>query len=165
CNPERIKRLVLVDARPGPNPEASDALKQLIATLPLETESITNVVEVILEIYPYISHDLCLHIARHGYRKRKDGPYVPRYDARMSYDIEHAGYVAEDLWGFLKSVPCKTLVIRGEESPFLTAKDADRMCEMMPEAVCREIPKATHMPAQENPEAFLRVVSGFLGLV
>jgi pimeloyl-ACP methyl ester carboxylesterase len=66
------------------------------------------------------------------------------------------------MWSFLKNVSCPTLVVRGEESPFLSREDARKMCNGFPRAVFREIPYATHMPVQENPDAFKKVVLDFL---
>jgi pimeloyl-ACP methyl ester carboxylesterase len=56
------------------------------------------------------------------------------------------------------------LVIRGEGSIFLSRDDVRKMCEIIPRAEWREIAHTTHMPAQENPAAFEKVISDFLGL-
>jgi pimeloyl-ACP methyl ester carboxylesterase len=62
----------------------------------------------------------------------------------------------------MKNVTCPTLIVRGEESPFLSREDAQKMSRIIPKAECVEIAKATHMPVQENPVVFKRVISDFL---
>jgi pimeloyl-ACP methyl ester carboxylesterase len=62
----------------------------------------------------------------------------------------------------MKNVACPTLIVRGEESPFLSREDAQEMSVIIPQAEWVEIPQATHLPVQENLVAFKRVISDFL---
>jgi pimeloyl-ACP methyl ester carboxylesterase len=62
----------------------------------------------------------------------------------------------------MKNVACPTLIVRGEESPFLSREDAQEMSVVIPQAEWVEISQATHLPVQENPVAFKRVISDFL---
>jgi pimeloyl-ACP methyl ester carboxylesterase len=80
----------------------------------------------------------------------------------MGFHSEQMGCMTEDLWPFMKNVVCPTLIVRGEESPFLSREDAQKMSVVIPQAEWVEIPQATHLPVQENPVAFKRVISDFL---
>ena len=162
CVPERVHRLILVDSRPGNTAKSSNALMQLILKFPVEADSLAQVVESIQSLHPYMPVTTAYHIALYGYTQSERGSYVPKYDARMSLHCQKAGYSAENMWQLLKNVACPTLVVRGEESPFLSREDAKKMCNLLPQAVLREIPHATHMPVQENPDAFKKVLSDFL---
>ena len=162
CIPERVHRLILVDSRPANSAESCKALKKLLLHFPLQAESLDQVVESIQGLYPYLSAATAYHLAKHGYRRSDYGRYVPKYDTRMSLQFEKADYSAENIWSFLNNVSCPTLVVRGEESPFLSREDAKKMCSVFPRAVLREIPYATHMPVQENPDDFNKVVLDFL---
>ncbi|OIP31233.1 MAG: hypothetical protein AUK23_07330 [Deltaproteobacteria bacterium CG2_30_43_15] len=162
CISQNVERLILVEARPGNSPPASEALKHLLDNLPLQANSLNEVVRAVQAIYPYLSWEICHQMAGHGFRQTADGMFVPRDDIRMIQQSEQSGYFIEDIWPFLKNIPCPTLVVRGKESPFLSQEDAEEMCRLIPKAEWREIPEATHMPVQENPNAFYRVVSHFL---
>jgi len=162
CTSHNIERLILVDARPGNNPLASKALRHLLENLPLQADSIDEVVEAAQAIYPYLSHEICHRMASHGFKQMPDGKFVPRDDVRMRQQAEQSGYIIDDLWSFLKNIPCPTLVVRGKESPFVSRWDAEEMCRLIPKAEWREIPQATHMPVQENPSVFKRIISLFL---
>jgi len=80
----------------------------------------------------------------------------------MIQQLEKMDYDTEDLWPFFKNITCRSLVIRGEKSPFLSKKEAQRICRVIPNAELREIPESTHFPAQENPIVFNKVISDFL---
>ncbi|MBE9522685.1 MAG: alpha/beta hydrolase [Proteobacteria bacterium] len=162
CFPEKVERLILVDARLGINPEAARALKRQLASLPLKANTMDEVVEALRKLYPYLSIEMCRHIAKYGYKQSQDGWFIPKYDIRMSMQIESLGYATEDLCDMIKNVACPTLIVRGKESPFLSPEETQRMCMALPGAEFQEIPGATHMPAQENPDAFKRVVLDFL---
>ena len=163
CTPQRVKRLVMVDARPGNSGEASKALRDFVISLPLRIRAVGEAAAVFKRLYPYLSDDLCCHIVRHGFREAGDGTLIPRHDTRMNRLSERSNFVTEELWHFLQIVACPTLVIRGEESPFLPQTEAERISRTIPRAKLQEIPHSTHLPAQENPVAFTEAVFHFLG--
>ena len=162
CVPEKVHRLILVDSRPGNTAESSNALMKLILQFPVEADSLAQVVESIQRLHPYVPVTTAYNLALHGYTQSECGSYVPKYDARMSLYCQKGGYSTENMWQLLNNAVCPTLVVRGEESPFLSREDAKKMCEVLPKAMLKEIPQATHMPVQENPDAFTKVVWDFL---
>jgi pimeloyl-ACP methyl ester carboxylesterase len=162
CAPEKVERLILVDTRLGNNPDASKALRRQMASLPLKAKTIAEPAEALRNLYPYLSIDVCIDIAKHGYSMSKDGRFIPKYDTRMGRQIERSDYVTEELYDMIKNVECPTLIIRGKESPFLSLKEAQRICAAFPEVTFKEIAGATHMPAQENPDDFKKAVFDFL---
>jgi pimeloyl-ACP methyl ester carboxylesterase len=116
CAPEKVERLIVVEARLGNCPEGSRALQRRIVSLPLKVKNIGEVVEVLRSLYPYLRIETCRHIAKHGYLKSREGRYVPKYDTRMSVQIKRAENSTDDLWNMMKNVTCPTLFIRGKES-------------------------------------------------
>ena len=164
CAPEKVQRLILVDARLGTNPEASKALRRQLAFLPSKAKTMDEVVEALRNLYPYLSTEMCRHIATYGYKTSQDSQLIPKYDIRMSTQIESSGYATEDLLEMTRNVTCPTLVVRGRESSFLSREEAEKMCKFLPKAVFKEIPGATHIPAQENLNAFTKVIFDFLSL-
>jgi pimeloyl-ACP methyl ester carboxylesterase len=162
CFPENVVRLILVDARPGNNPEASRALRSLVTGLPLKADSVEEAARGVQRVFPYLSLEVCRHLVKYGYSERWDGKLAPCYDGKMSISVERSGYVTEDLWRYLKNLSCPTLVVRGKESEFLSGSDARKMCKLIPNAVWHEVPCAAHVPHLENPEEFSRIVETFL---
>ncbi|MCK4785027.1 MAG: alpha/beta hydrolase [Desulfobacteraceae bacterium] len=88
CVPHKVDRLILVDARPGNDLQVSHALRQLLASFPLEAHSLEEVVQAIRSLYPCLSKKMCYHIANHGYKRVHEGNYIPKYDTRMSQQSE-----------------------------------------------------------------------------
>ena len=162
CVSRGPERLILVDSRPDDTLQASKALRQLLVTFPLQASSLDGVVRAIQSLYPYLSREFCHHIVRYGYKQIDNVMFVPRFDTRMSLQSEREGYATEDLWPYMKNITCPTLIVRGKESSFLSRKVAQKMCNQIPKAELREIPKSTHMPVQENPAAFNKVITDFL---
>lgn len=163
CHPQNVGKLILVDARPANSVKASERLKHELLHLPLRAGSLDEIVEAIHTLYPFISIKICNRLVSHGYKEKKlVGPFVPKYDARMGFHSEQMGCITEDLWPFMKNVACPTLVVRGEGSPFLSREDAEKMTLIMPKGEWVEIPQTTHMPAQENPILFKKVIDDFL---
>jgi pimeloyl-ACP methyl ester carboxylesterase len=163
CHPQKVGRLILVDARPANSVRASERLKHDLLHLPLQANSLDEIARAMRVLYPSLSIEICHDLASHGYREEGlGGRFVPKYDARMSFHSEQMGCMTEDLWPFMKNVACPTLIVRGEESPFLSREEAQKMSVVIPQAEWVEIPQATHLPVQENLVAFKRVISDFL---
>ena len=162
CYPENVERLVLIDARPGNDPTSSKALKKIVNHIPLKAGSVEKVVKKVHTLSPYLSKEICHHIVAHGFKKMPDGKLVPKFDVRMIQQLEKWNYDTEDLWPFLQNVSCRSLVIRGKRSSFLSKKVAQKICRLIPNAELKEIPGSTHFPAQENPIVFNKVISDFL---
>ncbi len=162
CHPRNVEKLVLVDARPANNAKASERLKHDLLHLPLRAASLDEIAQAIQKLYPYLSIKTSRHLAFYGYKQTRRGQFVPKFHIRMSQQSNQLGCITEDLKPFLKNITCPTLIVRGEESPFLSREDAQKMSRMMPKAEWMEIPQATHMPVQENPRVFQRVISDFL---
>lgn len=162
CLPEKVKKLILIDSRPGNNPQAKNALKNHISNFPVQAKSYNEISKVAQRLYPYLPDDICLHMAKHGFKKQPDGMLIPKFDFKMSAGSKKAGYVAEELWPFLGNIICPTLIVRGKESNFLSVYDAERMSQMIPNAIFKEIPNSTHLPVQENPQVFNKIALEFL---
>jgi esterase len=163
CHPQNVERLILVDARPADNARASERLRHDLLHLPLRAGSLDEIAQAIRALYPSLSSDICHDLAFHGYKEEGLGEaFLPKYDARMGFHSDRMGCMTEDLWPFMKNVACPTLIVRGEESPFLSREDAQKMSVLIPRAEWVEIPQSTHMPVQENPVVFKRVISDFL---
>jgi pimeloyl-ACP methyl ester carboxylesterase len=162
CNPNMVEQLILVDIRPGNDPASSKALKNLLNHISLQAAPVEEVVKKIRTLSPYLSKEICDHIVAHGFKKIPNGMMAPKFDVRMIQQLEKMDYGTEDLWPFFKNIICRSLVIRGKRSSFLSKKVAQKICRFIPNVELREIPESTHFPAQENPIVFNKVISDFL---
>jgi pimeloyl-ACP methyl ester carboxylesterase len=162
CRPNRVKQLILADIRPGNDPKSSKALKTHLNHIPLQAGSFEEIAKKLRTLSPHLSKEISHHIVAYGFKKMSNGKVVPKFDVRMIQQLEKLDYDTEDLWPFLQNVICRSLVIRGKRSSFLSKKVAQKICKFIPNAELREIPESTHFPAQENPIVFNKVISDFL---
>jgi esterase len=141
CLPERVKGLILVDARPANTDESVQALKHLLDTFPRgsDTGNTPNTQE-------------CGSDAAPG----------PQYDPRLIIGAEQAGYQVEPLWPFMEGLGCPTLIIRGEKSTFVSHSEAEMMNRLIPGSELIEIKGASHLPMFETPTEFESVIDSTL---
>jgi len=163
CVPERVQKLIVIDSRLETKTASNRALMKLLTRFPAQADSLDQVVKAMQKLYTYVPVKTAYHISKYGYKQTKPGAYTPKYDTRMSLKCEKADYSVENISFLLKNISCPALIVRGEKSPFLSREDARKIGKRIPDAVFSEISKATHMPVQENPEAFNAVVQKFLG--
>jgi len=162
CHPEKVGRLVVVDSRLFATEISSRAFLQLLSGFPLKAEALEEVAEAIKELYPILPQWVARDIAKHGYKRIEREGYVPKYDIVMALQCQKSNFSFENLLPFLKNIICPTLLIRGENSSFLSKEDAAKFVDYLPDGNLKEIKHSTHMPAQENPGEFKKVIWEFL---
>ena len=161
CAPERIKGLVLVDARPGNTEMSMAALKDLLDGFRPEPKTLNDFVQGARSRYPHLSLKNTIDIINSGCEQVSD-KLIPRYDPALIRGVELAGYMVEELWPFMEGIICPTLVIRGERSTFLSRHEAEMMSTLIPKGELVEIPRTSHLPMLENAAAFKKAVLSFL---
>jgi pimeloyl-ACP methyl ester carboxylesterase len=62
----------------------------------------------------------------------------------------------------LRTIAPPTLVLRGESSTVLDRDVAERMAKELPRGRFVEIPRAVHTLHEDNPDAVLAALKGFL---
>ena len=67
-----------------------------------------------------------------------------------------------DLWSCVDALRCPTLVIRGASSDFLPDSVCRQMAARQPLLRWTEIPGAGHYAHDDDPAAFIRLVTAFL---
>jgi 3-oxoadipate enol-lactonase len=67
-----------------------------------------------------------------------------------------------DLSDAARTIQAPTLVLCGQEDSATPPSSARRLCELIPQAIYREIPDAGHLPCIEQPEVMAAHVAGFV---
>jgi pimeloyl-ACP methyl ester carboxylesterase len=154
--PDAVQKLVVVDI----GPEVSKRATQPSAGPP-EPETWESIEQAARHLYggnPYPGIHYYRWVASSSLRARPDGRLVwkwhPSIKERRPGDF--------DWWGLLPSVTVETLVLRGAESTVLDRDVAERMVKTLPRARLVEIPRAVHTLHEDNPEAVLAALRGFL---
>lgn len=100
------------------------------------------------------------HMARHAIREKPDGRLGFSYDPRIGDALR--GEISDvDLWEVWDRIDCPTLLLRGAESAFLRAGDAEAMTRRGPKAKLVEFAGIGHAPSLTMPDQ-IEVVRQFL---
>lgn len=175
-HPERVHRLVLVDAGAQLASRARQSVERQAPDATYANEG--EYVDAISSAHPFTPRETLLRLAPHWLRETEDGRLAPRLDPaflkpRSSPDapankraFDRKGWAREEterLWGYCAAVACPTLVMRGEHSPMLSAETTDRMVgQVMKDARAVCIPGAGHAVMLDAPETFRSALLEFL---
>jgi esterase len=161
---DRVDRLVLVDIGPDIHLPGLRRVREMMAQAPELIESEEWAIDYIGRANPLSDPEELRHRVRHGLRRRPDGTLTWKYDKGLRDMMRQGTRDPIDLWAPLARIASPTLLVRGRESDILSTEVAGRMLEVLPRGELVEVDRAGHTVPGDQPEAFARVVSAFLGL-
>jgi pimeloyl-ACP methyl ester carboxylesterase len=103
--------------------------------------------------------DVLVPYVRYGTRKRDDGRIVWKRDPKLVN-----GFVATDLWRFVREIKAPTLYVIGGRSTIVPQETQDELKKVLPRVTIVTIPGVGHYPSDEKPVEFLEIVDRFLGV-
>lgn len=156
--PGKLRALAIIDSLPVSNedllnwtksmqtwrPRRYSTLKEACASfrlLPAETRATPEMLE---------------QVARFCYRQEEDGAWVVRIDPRSR------ARDAMDVFEYLGSVECPTLIVKGGLSPMISRDVALRMAAAARRGSMAEIENAYHHVMLDNPDGLSRTLCSFL---
>lgn len=155
--PERVSGLVLADTRPGADTPEAQANRANVARLALSegTRAIAD-----LQLPKLISDYTRQHVPEVENRIRQMiDVATPQGIAAASLGMAQRA----DSSDLLPTITCPTLVLAGEQDALIPASMQQDYAAKIPGAQFSTIPYAGHLANLEQPEAFLQMLSGFLG--
>ena len=154
--PERVCGLVVIDVVPTVAPAGRNAIGKQLAVRDFATFD-----EAVAHARAFNPRRTVANIRErlhHGMRKGPDGRWTYKFDPTIASAVREV----ESLWWAVGRLRCPTLLVRGAESPILTAEGADRFVRMVPGSRIGLVPGAGHSVMGDNPAGFLAVVRPFL---
>jgi pimeloyl-ACP methyl ester carboxylesterase len=158
--PERLARLVVLDARPHVNLERLRALQRRPPRPHTEFPSVEAALAR-FRLRPAgttAPAALLQAIARRGLVRLPSGRWRYRFDPACERTR-----VPVDCWPLLPRITVPTLVVRGEHSTILDRAVALRMTKVLPTATLEEIPGAHHHLMLDAPRALADCLRAWLG--
>ncbi len=156
--PDAVQKLVIVDIGPEISARAAQA-----PAGPAEPESWESIEQAAQHLYrgnPYPGIHYYRWVVSHSLRTRPDGALVWAWHPSVK---ERRSQPDLDWWAVLRAITPPTLVLRGEQSHVLDREIAERMAKELPRGRFTEIPRAVHTLHEDNPDAVLAALKGFLG--
>ena len=93
----------------------------------------------------------------HGTKRRSDGRIVWKRDPNLV-----KGFVATDLWQYVRNIKAPTLYILGGRSNIVPPETQETLRKTLPRVRIETIPGTGHYPSDEKPAEFLAIVDRFL---
>ena len=94
---------------------------------------------------------------RYGAKKRADGRIEWKRDPQLVN-----GFVATDLWRFVRNIKSPILYIIGGRSNIVPPETQDELKKTLPNAQLITVPDVGHYPSDEKPDEVMRIVTQFL---
>ena len=157
-HPERVRALVIVDARPAIPAERLQVMHARGRRLPRAHPSEEAAIQSfrLLPRETFAEPTFLAHLARAG-MTRRNGGWGWRFDPAT-----HGNRRPVDAWPLLDRITAPTLIVRGGLSPVLTPEMAERLHTTIRASTLVTIPDAYHHLTLDRPNEFTSALQGFL---
>lgn len=165
-HPERVRLAVIEDIGPGSSAHSAGAgrIRHELERTPRRSADLDQARAYWRSVRPDISGDALDSRVRHTLRADGDGGLVWKFDlegiARTRLDPDPSQRV--DLWPYVVTLRCPTLVLRGARSDFLSDSVCAEMAARQPLLTWQEVPGAGHYVHDDNLTDYLAGLCGFL---
>ena len=164
-HPEKIRALVVVDSAPETERAGTSRIRRF-ASQDDELDSVDAFVERVMAYNHRRDPQQVRGSIMHNLKQLPSGKWTWKYDRRLRSPDRNMGrdpQTAQRLWGYVESLRCPTLVVRGGESDVLAMDTASSMHERIPNGRLTTVEKAGHLVPGDNPSGFEKAVLEFLG--
>ena len=164
--PDKVTKVVIVDTPAELPPAILDMLAQQPASdAPPEPEvfdAFEDVIQAGIAQYPLTPEPELRHANYHNLYRGADGKWRWRWDLMLLERRRLGRSLQLDLYPYLSRVQCPTLLIRGQQSPLLTAEIAQKMVQHLPNGRLVEMADAAHTVNADNAGLFNSTTAAFL---
>ena len=158
AHPDRVERLVVVDAGPEPMPEGSERARRLSLERPERFEYADDALAYLRRTSPGYSEEVYANRMRWLFREDV-GDVVWRSSRDALASIMSSASLG-DLWDALRAIRCPVLVVRGTRSNVLSADVAQRMIKTLADGRLVDL-DAGHNVALDRPKELADAVVEF----
>lgn len=156
----RIRNLVIVDGGPNVGERAAKAMLSMMTALPRRFGSVAEFAKLLTRWRPFSEPPVIYDYARSALRFTSAGDFELKFDPAVLECPEHTDSAA--LWAALRSLECRTLLVRGSASSFLTATHASQVSHAMCNCRSTVVPRSGHAVPLDNPSKLAATIREFL---
>ena len=163
-NAGKVKALVVVDAAPQNMRQGTQNIRNFVQQDD-ELDSVDAFVERVLQYNPRRDPQQVRGSILHNLKELPSGKWTWKYDRALRSPGRRMGSDAETekrLWGYIESLQCPTLLVRGGTSDIVAMDTADRMHRAIPNSRIATIEGAGHLVMGDSPSGFQAAVTDFL---
>src|SRR6185503_19381942 len=156
AHPERVERLVVIDAGPEPMPEGSERARRLSLERPVRFEDADQALAYLRRTSPGYSEEV--YANRMRWLFREDAADVVWRSSRDALASIMSGASRGSLWDALRAIRCPVLLVRGTRSNVLSADVAQRMITALAYGRLVELDTGHNVPLDRPKELAEAVV-------
>ena len=163
-NSGKVKALVVVDAAPQNMQQGTQNIRSFVQQDD-ELDSVDAFVERVLQYNPRRDPQQVRGSIMHNIKELPSGKWTWKYDRALRRPGRRMGSDPETekrLWGYLETLQCPTLLVRGGGSDIVAMDTADRMHQAIPNSRLATIDGAGHLVMGDSPSGFQSAVTDFL---
>jgi pimeloyl-ACP methyl ester carboxylesterase len=156
-HPELVSRVISEDVGPERPRQIADGYAKRVEQERAGWASTEELLAQLTKANPRMSPAVLEAYVRFGTRKRADGRIEWKRDPQLV-----KGFVATDLWRFVREIKAPILYILGGRSTIVPAETQAGLRKTLPNAQLITIPDVGHYPSDEQPDEVVRLVNRFL---
>ena len=163
-NSGKVKALVVVDAAPQNMQQGTQNIRSFVQQDD-ELDSVDAFVERVLQYNPRRDPQQVRGSIMHNIKELPSGKWTWKYDRALRSPGRRMGSDPETekrLWGYLETLQCPTLLVRGGGSDIVAMDTADSMHQAIPNSRLATIDGAGHLVMGDSPSGFQSAVTDFL---
>jgi pimeloyl-ACP methyl ester carboxylesterase len=163
-HPERLQKLVIIDAGPEMRRPGSSRIRDFVNGVK-DTVTVEGIIEKALQFNPRRDPVILRRSLMHALRQQPDGSWRWKYDRRRFEVLDQEKHRAERaaLADGLARITCPTLIVRGGESDVFHEEDGIRLAQRLPDGKFVTVPRAGHTVQGDNPKDLVAELRQFLG--
>jgi esterase len=155
-HPELVSHVISEDVGPERPQQISD---NYVRRVKQEDAGWASEEELLIQLRkaPGASDAVLKPYVQYGSRRRDDGRIIWKRDPNLV-----KGFVATDLWRFVRQIQSPIIYILGGRSTIVPAATQEQLKATLPKVTIVTIPDTGHYPSDEKPAEFLAIVDRFL---
>jgi pimeloyl-ACP methyl ester carboxylesterase len=156
-HPEFVSHVISEDVGPERPRQIADSYARRVKEEDLGWTTEEELVSRLRKTNPRMPEQNIRSWVRSGSKRRDDGRIVWKRDPKLAN-----GFVATDLWRFVRQIKAPTLYVLGGASTIVPADTQLELKKTLGNVEMVTMPGLGHYPSDEKPEEFLAIVDRFL---
>jgi esterase len=156
-HPDLVSHVISEDVGPERPRQIADGYAKRVQQEQAGWASEQELLAQLRKANPRMSAAVLEPYVRYATKRGADGRVVWKRDPQLVN-----GFVATDLWRFVRDIKAPILYIIGGRSNIVPTETQDELRKTLPNARLTTIPDVGHYPSDEQPEEVVRIVNRFL---
>lgn len=156
-HPELVSHVISEDVGPERPRQIADNYAKRVQQEQAGWASQEELLAQLEKTNPRMSLTVLEPYVRYGTKKRADGRIEWKRDPQLV-----KGFVATDLWRFVRNITSPILYIVGGRSNIVPPETQDELKKTLPNAQLITVADVGHYPSDEKPDEVMRIVTRFL---